>query len=155
VPVERVMHTLVPGRRSTTVSASFVAVAVVLGLAIIATASGCREKSHASQPQEAAKAARSCTARTVRPDADAREGFVFQPAGSVAEGVIRFQNVTQTACDLGARPLVLFLPSEPGGAPRQAQRRGRLPGGQVVVRRLQAHATAVLRIEWSNRRRIR
>jgi hypothetical protein len=80
-------------RRSTDDSTSSVAVAVVLGLAIVATASGCRDKSHASPPEPAAtKAARSCTAKTVLPDADARKGFVFQPRGPFAEGVIRFEN---------------------------------------------------------------
>ena len=87
---------------------------------------------------------RDCRAADVRRDT----GFVFQPAGPVAEGAIRLTAARRTACIL-PRPLHVRLVALRHGQ-RIRQRYLPLQPGEVVVRRLPPHRTVILRVVYGN-----
>ena len=73
---------------------------------------------------------------------------VFQPAGSDAEGVIRFRNTSRRACILPLHVQARFV--APGHGQRVQQFRQWLWPGEVALRKLRPHRTALLRILWEN-----
>jgi hypothetical protein len=129
---------------------------VALAVVVSTTSAGVSGADATARPGAALRAAtptgqtrssglvRECRAKSVRRD----EGFVFQPAGSVAIGVIRFSSASSAACILPRHIRVRFV------APRHGQHiqqvRQRLMPGEIAVQRLPSHRTVLLRIDWGN-----
>src|SRR5262249_11109883 len=97
-----------------------------------------------ASPEQQAAVAAMCRAQSFQSEG----ALIFQPAGSVAEGVIRLVNRRRTPCLLPRNVTLLFVAA--GHPPRIRQLSRRLDPGERVVRLLRPHRNALLRIAWGN-----
>jgi len=115
---------------------------VVLG-ATAAAVSGAEAGASAKQ-RPSIRVTAECRSRSLQQD----RGFVFQPAGSAAEGVLFVRSVRRTPCVLPRHIRVRFVGQRRGQQVRQVHQR--LFPGEAVVRVLRPRRKVLLRIFWEN-----